>query len=397
MKNSILEKNAILEKMVEDWNKEESEGKRQPTSIVDKKETVIRTHYTGPPYTKEPTPLERLTQYSITGQSKNLRKQMLDDQFVLKDMAIMGQWTTIYGAPNSGKTLITNWLLRESILSESIDGELVFYINADDNYRGLVEKIELAENWGMHMIAPHHKHFTVDQGPELLAEMADDGSARGAVVILDTLKKFTDLMDKRVASQFGVAARGFVSAGGTLIALAHTNKHAGADGKSIYSGTSDIVDDSDCCFIIDKISVDERFDAKTHTIEYTNIKARGDVSSKVGFTYEKSPGQEYTALLDSVKRVDEHCLKEIKGKAKIQAALEEDAEIIQIILALIKDGTFTKAKIIKDAHEISGESTARVKKVLERCTGASYQFGHRWRQKTESHNRHVFEILPAHS
>ena len=57
MKNSILEKNAILEKMVEDWNKEESEGKRQPTSIVDKKETVIRTHYTGPPTQRSRPPL----------------------------------------------------------------------------------------------------------------------------------------------------------------------------------------------------------------------------------------------------------------------------------------------------------------------------------------------------
>ena len=71
---------------------------------------------------------------------------MLADQFILNNIRIMGQWTTIYGAPNSGKTLITNWLLRESILTEAIDGEMVFYINADDNYSKLVEKIELAED-----------------------------------------------------------------------------------------------------------------------------------------------------------------------------------------------------------------------------------------------------------
>ena len=188
-----------------------------------------------------------------------------------------------------------------------------------------------------------------------------------------------------------------MSAGGTLITLAHTNKHVGADGKSIYSGTSDIVDDSDCCFIIDKISVDERFDATTHSVEYTNIKARGDVDSKLGFTYEKSPGQQYAALLDSVKRLDEYCLKEIKEKASIQAELDEDAAISRTILALIKDGTVTKAKIIKEAHEIRGESTARVKKVLDKRTGPSYQLGHRWRQKTESHNRHVFAVLPTPS
>ncbi|MDA9735298.1 hypothetical protein N9V16_07295, partial [SAR116 cluster bacterium] len=173
-------------------------------------------------YAEKQTPLEQLSEFSITGQSKKLREQMLADQFILQNIAIMGQWTTIYGAPNSGKTLITNWLLREAIVSEEVDGEMVFYINADDNFKGLVEKIELAEEWGMHMIAPHHKNFTVNQVPELMARMADNRCAHGAIVILDTLKKFTDLMDKRIASQFGVAARGFISSGGTLIALAHT-------------------------------------------------------------------------------------------------------------------------------------------------------------------------------
>ena len=387
----------ILEKLIEDWDEDEKAGKRLPTSTGNKKENVIRTHDTATVYGQEQSALQQLNQYSLTGQSAKLRQQMLADQFVLKNIAIMGQWTTIYGAPNSGKTLITNWLLRESILSDAIDGERVYYINADDNYRGLVDKIELAEDWGMHMIAPHHNKFAVNQIPELLTELGNDGGARGAVVVLDTLKKFTDLMDKRAASQFGIAARGFVSTGGTLIALAHTNKHPDGDGKAVYQGTSDIVDDSDCCFVIDIIDKDERFDATTHSVEYTNIKARGDVDSKLGFTYEKSSGQQYTALLDTVKRLDGYCLKEIKEKASIQAELDEDAAIIRTILALIKDGTVTKAKIIKEAHEISGESTARVKKVLEKRTGAIYRFGHRWSQHNEAHNRHVFAVLPTPS
>ena len=197
-----------------------------------------------------PSPIEQLNKYSLTGQSARLRRQMLVDKFVLNKIAILGQWTTIYGAPNSGKTLLTKWLLREALLSDEIDGESVYYINADDNYRGLVDKIELAEAWGMHVIAPHHNGFDIAQIAALMSEMGQGGTARGAVFILDTLKKFTDLMDKRAASEFGQVARGFVSAGGTLIALAHTNKHPDAEGKRVYSGTSDIVDDSDCCFVI---------------------------------------------------------------------------------------------------------------------------------------------------
>ena len=51
---------------------------------------------------------------------------MLVDQFILNNIAIIGQWTTIYGAPNFGKNI--DYLLgaRKSILTESIDGEMVF-------------------------------------------------------------------------------------------------------------------------------------------------------------------------------------------------------------------------------------------------------------------------------
>lgn len=106
----------------------------------------------------------------------------------------------------------------------------------------------------MHVIAPHHNGFDIGQIAALMSSMGQDGTARGVVFVLDTLKKFTDLMNKRSASDFGQVAPGFVSGGGTLIALAHTNKHPDFDGKRIPSGTSDIVDDTDCCFVINKLS-----------------------------------------------------------------------------------------------------------------------------------------------
>ena len=60
---------------------------------------------------------------------------------------------------------------------------------------------------------------------DLMIELAETGQAKGVIIILDTLKKFTDLMQKKEATQFGIISRGFVAAGGTLICLAHTNKH----------------------------------------------------------------------------------------------------------------------------------------------------------------------------
>lgn len=126
------------------------------------------------------TALELLHQHSITGNSTELRQQMLEDIFVLPDIALLGQWTTIYAAPNTGKTLLTLWLLKENLLSNSLDGDFVFYVNADDNFRGIVEKTELAEQWGFHMIAPNQKGFSTAQITDLMVELAEIGEARGA-------------------------------------------------------------------------------------------------------------------------------------------------------------------------------------------------------------------------
>jgi len=232
-----------------------------------------------------------------------MKKKMLEDVFVMKDIAILGQWTAVYASSNTGKTLLTLWLLREQIKGGVVAGSNIFYVNADDTYRGAVEKTELAEKWGMQVLIPNNKGFEHNHINTLMKKLAGDDQAKGVVIVLDTLKKFTDLMDKRLASAFGEVARQFVSAGGTLICLAHTNKHKDADGKGIYSGTSDIVDDSDCVYVIDKVSTEDNGVSSTHTVEFNNIKARGDVDSTAAFSYQKQVGQSYEELLNSVKRV----------------------------------------------------------------------------------------------
>jgi archaellum biogenesis ATPase FlaH len=326
--------------------------------------------------------LDKLTRFSITGASEQLRDKMLADRFVLEGIAILGQWTTIYGSPNSGKTLITNWLLRESIESGQIESDSVFYINADDHFRGLVEKTELAEDWCMHVIAPHHNDFAVNQIPDLMTEMARDGSASGIIFVLDTLKKFTDLMDKRAASDFGKAARGFVSAGGTLIALAHT---------------SDIVDDSDCCYLIDKISTTETSVDTVHTVEFRNIKMRGDVEPSIGFSYRRNAGQSYIELLNSVERIGDDDVEKLKSFAEAQEQLTRDEPIIIAVCSLIAEGVNTKDQLIKNAKARTQASTRQIKEVLDRRTGDSYMLGDRWTTQRGAHNRHQYAVLEAPS
>ncbi|KJV05923.1 hypothetical protein [Methylocucumis oryzae] len=114
---------------------------------------------------------------------------MLDNRFVLGRIAIYGQATAIYAKPNTGKTLLTIWLLIQAISAKGIEGADVFYINADDNYRGLVEKLKLAELHGFEMLAPGHNGFEAKLFVNYIQAMVRDESAHGKIIILDTLKK----------------------------------------------------------------------------------------------------------------------------------------------------------------------------------------------------------------
>jgi hypothetical protein len=99
--------------------------------------------------TSEPTFRAKLQGWSSTGDAGAMAKQMLSDKFVLQDLAILGQWTTFYASHGVGKTLVTLKLLKDSVESGELDGSTVFYVNADDNYRGSVEKLEIVEQLGI--------------------------------------------------------------------------------------------------------------------------------------------------------------------------------------------------------------------------------------------------------
>lgn len=337
------------------------------------------------------TALQLLHNYSITGNSTELRKQMLEDTFVLPDIALLGQWTTIYAAPNTGKTLLTLWLLKENLLSNNLDGDFVFYVNADDNFKGIVEKTELAEKWGFHIIVPNHKGFSTSQIIELMVDLAETGEARGVIIILDTLKKFTDLMHKRDASEFGIISRSFITAGGTLICLAHTNKHKNAEGKSIYSGTSDIRDDSDCVFIINKVEGGLFEDQSA--VEFINDKARGDVADKMSFSYSKKQGQSYVDLVNSVQRLDDQKIGKLKSDAEFRRKLDEDQDLISAVVKSIKAGITSKAVIVKNVNEETGIAQRKIRECLINRTGEMYNLGHRWTVKIGAHNKSEYFIL----
>jgi hypothetical protein len=293
---------------------------------------------------------------------------MLDDKFVLGQMAIYGQATVFYAPPNAGKTLLTLKLLIDGIESGAITGSDVFYVNADDNYKGLVNKGGLAEKHGFNMLSPGHNGFESKKFLEYLSRMVKDDSAKGKIIILDTLKKFTELMDKKAASDFMKVGREFIANGGTLILLAHTNKKRDAEGKVVFGGTSDIVDDVDCAYMLDAMKAGP-FDT-TRTVLFENIKSRGDVVKSAGYSYLMA-APSYSALIESVKPIIEEEAAAAKLKDIFNYQLEKDAPVINAVIEAIEQGITLKTEVIDYVHKNAGSSKKAINTVLTTYDGTN--------------------------
>jgi len=307
-----------------------------------------------------------LDKFCLNGSSEEMEKAMLDEVHILKYIAILGQSTVLYSKPNTGKTLLTIYQIIEAIDDGIIDPANVYYINADDTHRGLTFKLKLAERYGFRMLAPGYNGFKAEMLAGILAGMVSRETAHGKIIVLDTVKKFVEIMDKTKATKFGETARQFVSKGGSIVSLAHCNKHRGTDGKVIYAGTSDLVDDADCAYTLDVVT--DAHDG-TRTVCFENIKQRGDVALQVAFTYDASGGLDYQQRLDSVRRLSDAEQQAAASQQREEEVYTRNREAIDAICESLKAGVTLKTDLVRAAQEASGLSRKQILRALADHTG----------------------------
>lgn len=342
------------------------------------------------PSSEPPEDKFNLSKFNVTNMVNDLKKQMRDDVFVLDGIALQGQAAALYAKPNTGKTLLTIRLLIDSVKAGRIDGTNVYYINADDTFNGVIAKGEIFGKYGINMLIPGFNDFDPKNFTQYMEQMTQDGTASGAVIVLDTLKKFTDLMDKKRSSQFMTTARSFVTHGGTLIMLAHTNKRRDSDNRLIAGGTSDIIDDADCAYLID--SNTPKQDDTEKVVVFENIKKRGNVERELCFTYsiEQRP---YSYLLDSVLRRSGADMSNAKAEAEAARQFEKDESAIDAITEVLSSGAKPKTELVRDANKNSGISQAVLRKVLERYTGTAKKKRSMWGVIIGEHNTKAYHLL----
>ncbi|OOF11523.1 hypothetical protein BZG83_12495 [Salinivibrio sp. PR919] len=249
--------------------------------------------------------MKLLTNFSINEDLAQIKQEVAESSFVFDRFVLKGQSNILFAPPNAGKTLLIIHHLKQAHCAGHLHGLSVFYVNADDSQNGIIEKTEILASIGVHSLVPGYNGFKSHSLLGVLDGLAADNDAKNVVIIVDTLKKFADTMDKKNMRTFGIKVSEFILKGGTFIGLGHTNKNRDMNNNLVYSGTSDLMEDVDCIYMMD--IEDEKIDKtgrQTKYIKLTNQKLRGNNALELTYVYEKSKDMPYVDMVDSVYNVD---------------------------------------------------------------------------------------------
>jgi len=340
---------------------------------------------------KPKTVLERLRETSTTSRVDEMKKNLENEFYVLDGMALDGQITLFYAKPNTGKTLIFIKLLIDGIEDDLIKPEDIFYINADDSYRGLCTKSEIAKEYGFEMTSPAEAGIAPSEIISLLDELSQTDDAKGKIIILDTLKKFADMMNKKSQAELYNVLRKLVAKNATVIIAGHANKHLNAEGNLVYEGTSDTMNDIDCAYSI-YLMTDPDGDV---VVEFRREKSRGDNIAKVAYGYTRAEGMSYMDLVNSVYKLD----GEQAEKATLlgyQKTLSEryDSEII-FITNLLTSGRLNQSQILVNFKELDGEGIASEVSVRSLKAALAALINIKWTISRDKHNNaNIYTLIP---
>ena len=246
-------------------------------------------------------PINPLLKYSLLGSAAKLRESAQQQKPLLGSVCLTGEATVWYASYNTGKTLLCLSQIVDAVRTGAVDPSKVFYANADDSKQGLADKEELFDDLGIHMLAPGLEGFETDRLITAMQEMIASDGCHGFVIVIDTLKRFVDVMEKSKIRVFTGLVRRFVMAGGTFLALAHTNKRPGKDGKPIPEGTADVLSDFDCAYLLQ--GLDDELTGE-RIVQFECVKSRGPAVRRAAYAYDASEMLTYVDRLCSIREVD---------------------------------------------------------------------------------------------
>ena len=214
--------------------------------------------------------LDALKAMEITSQEIS---QFASAKVIVPDLVISGHLTSIIAPANAGKTALFTHLAGDM----AKQGYDVFYINADLSMSDAALPKSLANIHGWRLILPDARDGdSVDVVIQILRDMTNsDDDLSSVVIILDTLKKFTDLQNKHAAKEIFMLLRALNARGATVIGLGHTTKYRDEKGNLIFDGVGDLKTDVDEMIYLESYRVPDS--NKTILTTYVD-KKRGPIN-----------------------------------------------------------------------------------------------------------------------
>ncbi|WP_372779398.1 hypothetical protein [Litorivivens sp.] len=245
--------------------------------------------------------------------------QHLENQrFVFDNLLYEGQITVICAEPNGGKTTVMNW-----ICSQVDEGYQITYLNEDCSGAELKTYQEYAEVRGFELCNLDIRGVTPDQ---FMGSLGSLSSLKGHVFVLDTLKKFVDVMNKAKVSQFYSLLRRLCNKGATFVLLAHTTKYKDAEGLPKFDGVGDVMNDCDTLIYFLPVKHEDG----SMTVSTLPAKTRG-IMEPLTFTIDKFREVSLTDYVDT----REHRRRQV------------DHEAIKVIAEAISSGCSNQSEILK--------------------------------------------------
>lgn len=264
---------------------------------------------------------------------------MEESVFIVPDLIVKGHLIALIAEANGGKTALM--VHQSAKLAQA--GYDVLYINVDASPGDLKRHYEHAKTNAYKVIAPDAKiGKNVQDAIDRLITAADKGiDLSNTVIILDTLKKFTEVIQKSQAKEFYTLMRKLTVCGATIIMLGHANKYRGEDGKMIYEGTADLRNDVDDLIYLNSVKNEE-----TNRREITTYpdKVRAEFQPRSFFInlYDRSVEEPN----EVVQILDRECQQVLRyAKEAIASGVTNQGEIISYIKERV-DG-IGKAKLTR--------------------------------------------------
>ena len=314
-----------------------------------------------------------------------ITKEMVDKvestEIIWRKALVKGHVNLWVAPSNGGKTLLASLAAKEL----SSMGYKVYYMQEDAAVGDLKEMQEQAEEHDYRLVSSVLGETSTDEILDSLRKWTNsDIDLCNYLLIFDTLKKFSEVMNKAESKQFFKLMRTLTVRGATVLLLGHSNKNLTNDGKLIFEGVGDNRNDVDeLMYILSSVS-----NSSNHiTFTITPDKVRSKVE-KVSFSYDKDSRE--------VKPLDSAV--DLMSELQVQQFHERDAGIIANIRNEI---TYSEQPVTTLANKVSQVMGIGDKKVRD-CIGRWGPDGLRphsplWHERREQPHNKLYIYLKGDS